>query len=86
MVVVIVIARIAQVAVIEVYPSRSVVMIRRFVHVGHAGHGAERKIEGTATQHEELTHPEIVDDARSRRKPTRTNWRRRSPLARMARG
>lgn len=47
---------VTQVTVVEVQPPRFHVMIRGFMHVGRAGHGAERQQEGTAAQHEGLPH------------------------------
>ena len=56
-VLVIVIARVAQVTVIDVQPAILLVVIRRFVHVGEAGHEAERQVEGTTAQCKSPSHP-----------------------------
>lgn len=53
----IVIARLAQVPVIEVQPARFLVVIRRSVHVCEAGQEAEHQIEGATPQCNSPPHP-----------------------------
>ena len=61
-VVIVVTTRFVEVAVVEVNPSRLFVVVRRFVHVGQAGHGAERQVEGATAHCENATHREILYD------------------------
>lgn len=51
--------------VIEMQPSRFLVMIGRFVHMGHPGHDAERQVKCTAAKCEDLTHrPDCIREPR----------------------
>ena len=61
-VVIVVTIRFVEMAVVEVNPSRLFVVVRRFVHVGQAGHGAEQQIEGATAHCQNATHPGILYD------------------------